>query len=421
MADFDINYAPEINRKQHEWRETECINLIASENAMSPLARKAYDNAFMHRYAEGLPHKRYYQGVKYIDELEEKTTELAKKIFGCPQADLRPISGAMANLCVFGALCQPHDPIIVPSVPMGAHITHQKFGCAGMLGLDIHEYVFDYDSMSLDITKTEEKIKMLKPKLMTLGASVFTFPHPVKEVSRLAHDIGAKLMYDGAHVFGFIAAKRFQDPFAEGADLITASTHKTFPGPQGGIVLGNTDEETWKKVQRKIFPALVSNHHLHRLPAMYVTLLEMQEFGAAYADQIIKNAQHLGKALHSKGFDVLWKDRGFTQSHQLAIDVSKIGGGKFVAEELEKANLIVNKNLLPTDDTKKSQDPSGIRLGVQEMTHFGMKEAEMAQIAELFERILMKKENPEKIKDEVTAVRKRFLEVQYCFKVLSAK
>jgi glycine hydroxymethyltransferase len=251
---------------------------------------------------------------------------------------------------------------------------------------------------------------------MTLGASLFTFPHPVAEVSKLAKDIGAKLMYDGAHVLGLIAAKRFQDPLREGADVITASTHKTFPGPQGGIVLANTDEETFGKIQRKIFPALVSNHHLHRLPAMYIALLEMQKFGRDYADQIIKNAQYLGRALDEKGFDVLWREKGFTQSHQLAVNVTKQGGGKFVAHELEKANIIINKNLLPMDDTKKSMNPSGIRLGVQEMTRFGMKEPEMQQIAEFFERTLIKKESPDKIKEEATALRKKFLDVQYCFK-----
>jgi glycine hydroxymethyltransferase len=249
---------------------------------------------------------------------------------------------------------------------------------------------------------------------MTFGASVFPFPHPVKELAEVGKEVGAKVVYDGAHVLGLIAGGKFQDPLREGADVITASTHKTFPGPQGGIILASTDEETWKHIQNKIFPGLVSNHHLHRLPAMVITLLEMEKFGPEYASQIIKNAKALGKALDGNGFTVLGGDKGYTESHQLVADVRNQNGGKWVAEALEKANIILNKNLMPWDDVNNPGNPSGIRIGTQEMTRFGMKEKDMETLAELMKKVCIDKEDPEKVKNDVIDFRKNFTEVKYC-------
>ena len=244
----------------------------------------------------------------------------------------------------------------------------------------------------------------------------FYLPHPVKELAEFGKDAGAKIVYDGAHVLGLIAGKTFQDPLREGADVITASTHKTFPGPQGGIILSNMEKEDWKKVQNAVFPGLVSNHHLHRLPALAITLMEMLSFGKDYAGQIVKNAKMLAKKLDSGGFKVLWKERGYTQSHQIVADTRSQGGGKWVAEALEKANIIINKNLLPWDDVNNPADPSGVRIGVQEMTRFGMKENEMNKIGDFISRVCMKKEDPAQVGKEVSEFRKGFTEVKYALK-----
>ncbi len=202
----------------------------------------------------------------------------------------------------------------------------------------------------------------------------------------------------------------------EGAEILTSSTHKTFPGPQGGIILGNTDDELWKKLQFKVFPGLISNHHLHRIPAMAITMLEMKEFGRDYAAQTVKNAQALGQAMHELGFRILAENRGFTKSHQILADVRENGGGTEASVSLEKANIILNKNILAWDSDDSAANPSGLRIGVQEMTRIGMRESEMKQIAELMKRVVLDRKSPEAIAKEVTEFRKPFQETHYCFK-----
>ncbi len=404
----------EIIEKQNKWR-SECLNLIASENATSPTHDKVYVSDFMHRYAEGSPFKRFYQGATYIDELESDAIELAKEVFCAKQVDLRPISGAMANLAVFSALGGHGNILLSPGVIGGSHISHEKFGVAGILGMKTEHAVFNKEEYNIDTDATIKKILELKPKIVVLGGSVILFPHPVAEFRKACDEVGAKLIYDAAHVLGLIAGGKFQDPLKEGAEIISSSTHKTFPGPQGGIVFGNTDNETWKKVRVKIFPGLISNHHLHRIPSMMVAMLEMKKFGEAYATQTIKNAKALGQAMYELGFDVLCSNKDFTQSHQILVDVRKNGGGKEVALKLEKSNIILNKNILAWDEIRDSDNPSGLRIGTQEMTRYGMKESEMKYVAELMKKVIIDGKDLNIVKEEVINFRKKFQKIHYCF------
>jgi glycine hydroxymethyltransferase len=399
--------------KKHEnWRKN-CLNLIASENVMSPMAEKVYLSDLMHRYAEGMPYKRYYQGLKYFDQIEDLTTNSFKKHFKCNFVDLRPISGTIANLAVFSALAKKGEKILTLGIEGGSHVSHEEFGAAGILGLKVYHFDFTKE-MEIDLKKAKEKILKIKPKFIVLGGSLCPFPYPVKKLKPICQKIGAKIVYDAAHVFGLIFAGFFQNPFKEGTDIITSSTHKTFPGPQGGIILGNVDEELQKKIRKKVFPGVLSNHHLHRIPALYITLKEMEKFGKNYARQTIKNAQILGQELYRLGFKVLGKEKGFTKSHQISVDVKNFGGGAFVAETLEKANIIINKNILPWDKLNP-KNPSGIRIGVQEMTRFGMKEKEMKKIANFIKEVILDRKNIEKIKREVIEFRKKFQKIKYCF------
>ena len=387
--------------KKHEnWRKS-CINLIASENVMSPKAKNLYISDLMHRYAEGLPFKRYYQGLKYYDELEIETQELFKKLFNCKFVDLRPISGTIANLAVYISFLKENDVVFSLPVQCGSHVSHTIHGFLGFTKIKIVEIPFDKEKMNIDVEKTEELIKQYKPKLIILGGSLFLFPHPVKEISKIVHDFGGILMYDAAHVLGLIPI--FQDPLKEGADIITSSTHKTFPGPQGGLILSN-NEEIFEKVKKNIFPKLVSNHHLHRIPALAQTCIEMLKYGKKYATQVIKNAQNLAKELYNLGFEVLGKKFGFTKSHQV---VFKIKSASEVAKILEDNNIIVNKNLIPGDELN-IKNPSGIRIGVQEMTRYGCND--MKSIAEFICRSI----KGENIKAEVISFRKRYQKVKYC-------
>jgi len=398
----------------NNWRQN-CVNLIASENVMSPFCEKYYVSDLMHRYAEGLPFGRYYQGLKYVDEIESLTQEKFKKHFGASFVDIRPISGTLANMAVFSALAERGDAILTLGIQGGSHVSHEKAGAAGILGLKSFHLGFDSETMMIDLEKSRKKIIEIKPKFIVIGGSVILFPQPIRELREICDQVGAKIVYDAAHVFGLITAGFFQNPLGEGVDIITSSTHKTFPGPQGGIIIGNIDKELQRKIQDKVFPGVLSNHHLHRIPPLYFALKEMEEFGKDYVSQIMKNSEALAKQLDNFGFDVLGKERGFTMSHQVVVNVKKQGGGSAVAKKLEEANIILNKNIIP-DDKSNPENPEGIRIGVQEMTRFGMKEKEMAVIAEFIKRIILDGGDIEIIKEKVIGFRKNFQEVKYCFK-----
>lgn len=406
-------------KKHNEWFERS-IPMIASENVISPMAKEVYMSDFMDRYAEGHPGDRYYHGNIYVDEVELKCSELARKLFKCEWADVRPTSGTVANIAVLKAFSKPGDTISTVALASGAHISTAKFGAVGVRGLNRVEYPFNYDDMNIDVDGAIKTIKEAEPKICLFGQSVYLFPSPIKEIMPAIEEVGATVWYDGAHVLGLVAGGQFQDPLREGVDVISASTHKTLPGPQHGIVLANPrgeDDKAREKWRRKldsgVFPGVTSNHHLHAMAALTVSLAEHIEFGQDYAAQVVKNAQALGQALYERGFKVFCPHLGFTKSHALAIDVTDIGGGADVAQKLEDANIITNMNMLPWD--KKPKSPSGVRVGAQEMTRIGMKESEMKALSEIWENLLLKDRPIEKIKEDVWELKKNFLTVKYCF------
>jgi glycine hydroxymethyltransferase len=415
---MEVLQVKKLVKKQNDWRKN-CINLIASENVLSPLAQKLLVSDFLSRYNEhGIKDEKFfehYQGTKFSSEIEKLCIKIFSKKFKTPYVDVRPISGVLANLAVFWATLNSKDTIFVPGLTFGGHISSTKYGALGIFNLNIVEMPFDKKKLQIDVSKTIELIKKFNPKLILFGRSMFLFPEPIKEIKKHTRAI---VVYDAAHVFGLIFSGFFQDPFKEGVDIITASTHKTFPGPQGGIILANPkiDKNIWKKIQYKIFPGLVSNHHIFRLPSLAITALEMEKFGRLYAKKTIENAQFLAKALHNFGFDVLGKNLNFTKSHQIILNVKNFGGGEVVAKKLERANIILNKMALFDDSPyDATHNPSGIRIGVQEMTRYGMGKNEMKKIATFIKRILIDKENPEKVKKEVVAFRKKFQKIKFCF------
>ncbi len=294
-------------------------------------------------------------------------------------------------------------------------------GTAGAVhDIMVDYFEFDIEEMNIDVDKTKKKIEeMVKleipPKLAMFGGSVLPFPHPVKELADTFHDLGATVCYDAAHVAGLIAGGRFQDPLREGADVMTISTHKTLPGPQGGAVLSWSRLED--QIKRATFPGNVSNHHLHHVAGKAVMFAEMTAFGEEYADQIVKNSKALGQALYERGLKVLGEKRGFTESHVLNVDIVKYGDGRTLEEKLEEANIILNRNLLPYDIRmgRHFQAPGGIRIGTLECTRLGMKESEMVAIAELIKRVVVDGESPTKVREDVVELRKGFQKVQYCF------
>jgi len=413
----------ELLKQHHKWFQ-ESIPLIASENVPSPAVREAITTDFGNRYAEGWPGERVYAGCRYIDQVEFKCIELMKKLFNAEFVDVRPISGVVANLAVYTAFTEPGDTLMALSIPCGGHITSGKKelgGTAGAVkGLAVEYLPLDYKELNIDVDKAKIKIQELSakgkpPKFIMFGASVFPFPHPVRELVETAHSVGATVGYDAAHVAGLIAGKQFQDPLREGADVVSLSTHKTFFGPQHGGIL--SWEKYAEKIKKATFPGMVSNHHLHAVAGVTIACAEMLEFGEKYADQIVRNAKALAQALHERGFNVLAEHKGFTQSHVILIDITKLGDGGTIEETLEKANIIINRNLLPWDikEGRHFMHPGGIRIGVSEVTRLGMKEQDMNEIAEFIKRVIIDKESVEKVRADVAEFRKNWQKVHYCF------
>ncbi|MFZ0830853.1 MAG: serine hydroxymethyltransferase [Thermoplasmata archaeon] len=400
--------------RRHSTRFERAIPLIASENLLSPYAKELLISDFHSRYAEGLPGERYYEGNEQVDEVETLCLDLAKRLFRCSFADVRPISGTVANLAVLKAMAEPGDLVGTCRLADGAHISSASFGAFGLRGVKPVYYAWDPERMTIDVPRTKEILRAVRPKLALFGLSLFLFPLPVQELSSTLEDIGARGWYDAAHVLGLIAGGEFQDPLHEGCVVLSASTHKTLPGPQHGILLGNTDDaEVTKRLTSAAFPGVTSNHHLHTMAALAVSLAEHLAFGRAYARQVIANAKALGAALHARGFDVLGEKLGFTASHTLAVRVSREGGGEEVARRLADAGFITNKNLLPGDTSPKH--PGGIRLGTPEVTRVGMTEKEMVRIAELMDDLLHRGKAPESVAADAAAFKSGFTGLRFCF------
>lgn len=413
MSLEDARFIREKVMAHNKWFE-DCIPMIASENLMSPLAKEMLISDFADRYAEGLPGKRYYQGNIYVDQVEIKAMELARKLFKADFADVRPISGTVANMAVLFAFAQPGDTITTCALAQGAHISTCEFGAFGQRAVKSVNYPFNVEDMNLDVDGTKKLLKQVKPKVAQFGLSVFLFPPPLKELQDTFNEVGCLVWEDCAHVLGLIAGGQFHKPFDEGVNIVSSSTHKTFPGPNHGMILGNklTENQT-KAIEKAVFPGVTSSHHLHAMAALAVTLAEMDVFAKDYAAQACKNSRALGQALNERGIPVLCEKLGFTRSHAIAVDVSKYGGGKECAQLMEDANMICNKNMLPHDTS--AVKPSGIRLGSQEMTRVGMKEKDMIEVAEFISRVVVKKEDPAKVKKDVAAFKKNFTKIQYCF------
>ena len=411
MYERNIKWIEETVAQQNEWR-LNTINLIASENVMSNRARRVMGSDFAHRYAEGHPGERYYQGTDKIDEIETWVKQQLKALFNCQHMEVRPISGTVANDAVFSRYIKPGDVVMVNSTAGGGHISHHKSGSVGKYTKNIVDFPLTPDGYHIDSKQTHHLIKKLQPSVLILGKSLFLFQEPIKDLIGICRDNGTTIIYDAAHVLGLIAGKQFQDPLSEGADIVTASTHKTFFGSQRGLIMSNMGTKEWWKIDKGAFPGSSSNHHLDTLVSLAITTCEMITFAEEYSKQTISNAKTLARSLYELGFSVQAKDFDFTESHQVAVDVSELGGGNEVARILKENDIILNMNLLPFEPLEKVTNPSGIRIGTQEVTRFGMKEKEMEQIAELFKKCL---KDSASINDEVRELRKAFQKVQYSF------
>ncbi|MEM3458143.1 MAG: hypothetical protein QXN36_06950 [Candidatus Bathyarchaeia archaeon] len=383
-------------QKHEEWRGKQCLNLIPSENVMSPAVRELLSSELGHRYTA---RDRFYMGTRYIDEIEQYGEEIAKKVFRADTADLRPLSGHIADLIFLANFTKRGDTLMCISPENGGYPGMWNDALAGLLNLKTVPFPFSKADMNIQVESAKETIKRVKPRVVIFGASLITFPHPVKDLAKVAQENDACIGFDGSHVLGLIAGGQFQDPLREGAYALFGSTHKSFFGPQGGIILA--DKEHGEILKAKVYPGFVDNAHWNRIAALTLALMEMEKFGKAYATQVVHNSQVLAKALLDYGFPVICSHLGFTKSHQTILDYGSYEQGRAIAERLQLANII-------TDCV--------IRIGTCEVTRRGMKEQEMLRIAELIKRTIMDKEQPERIRKDVAKLCAEFQKIEYCLK-----
>ncbi|PAB59236.1 aminotransferase class I/II-fold pyridoxal phosphate-dependent enzyme [Anaeromicrobium sediminis] len=399
----DIN---EILQRHEEYR-LNCLNLIASENYTSKVVRDFLTSDLSGRYGcyETLkPEEREYTGNRHIHELEMATHELVKDIFKAKYVDLRPIGGHMAGMATVLGLMNPGDTVIEVSLADWGH---------GLVGpmcqvkqfddtINVEYMKFDNDR-AVDMEKLVEMARELRPQLVVFGGSGTLFPEPVAEFKPIAEELGITVAYDASHVTGLIAGEVFPNPLEEGADVMFGSTHKSFPGPQGGFIVSN-NKEVMKRIGEALAPALVTSHHIFRLPAFAASILEMKEHGKEYASQVVKNSKALAHALAEYGFNVMGSNRDYTETHLLLVNLDGIvdeAPGKI----LERGNILVS------DDFSGSAPE--IRVGTPEITRRGMKEKDMKDIATLIKRALIDKEPIEVIAKEVSVLSRKFPSIEY--------
>jgi len=385
-----------IVEKHEKWRGQECINLIPSENVMSHAVRALLSTELGHRYTAP---DRFYMGTRFMDAIEQYGVQLAKDVFNSDTADLRPLSGHVADLTFLACFANPDDKVVCVSPVNGGYSGIWKHGISHFFRLKILDFPFSKADMNIKADETEDFILREKPRVVVFGASRFLFPHPVRQLAGAAHEVEAHVGYDGSHVLGLIAGREFQDPLREGASALFGSTHKSFFGPQGGIILA--DKEHGEFIQKRIHPAFVDNAHWNRIAALSLALAEMKEFGRAYARQVTQNAQVLAKALAEKRFPVACPHLGYTRSHQVFLNFGGYKKCRPEAKKLERANIIVD---------------CGVRLGVCEVTRRGMRREEMHRIADFIDRAFRKGEKPNEVKREVVKFMKDFQEIHYCFR-----
>ncbi len=430
--------------ENHEWRQRRCINLIPSENTSSMAVRMLSSSDPSCRYAE---HKKieafydkdifYYQGTKFIDEVEQLLADQMCEYLGCTEAETRVTSGQMANTVVFSALLdwknrldRKHTPnrlgyVLNNHIIKGGHLSAQPMGA-------MHDYiavdpvteknavvnfpVCKDNIYKIDVEETKKVIEEYKPELIIFGKSMVLYKEPVAEIRKFVDEqnLNTTIMYDMAHVLGLVG-DHFQKPFEEGAEIVTGSTHKTFFGPQRGVIGVNYTEDElkyglWETIQRRTFPGSVSNHHLGTQLGQLMAVYEMNCFKDEYQSAIIANAKHFAKSLSKLGLNVCGDPAiDFTQTHQVLLDVG-YGKGAEIAERLEKNNIIVNYQATPDEEGFTAS--GALRMGVSEMTRFGFEKKDFEALAGLMADCILHNTD---VSGDVEKLRAEHLEMRYCF------
>ena len=390
MSSSYLERVARVVKQHHEWRTKDCLNLIPSENRASPQMRSMFLSDLGNRY--NAP-DRFYRGTKFADELLSLTEELARKVYGARYADVRSLSGHTTDMAVLLSFTHQDDSILSVNPDNGGYpgITH--LGLGSLLKLQNLYFPYDDRAVNIEVKESAELIRSKEPAVNFFGSSFIPFPHPTKQLAHLGEGVS---VFDGSHVLGLIAGGEFQDPLREGCSLLIGSTHKSFPGPQGGIILSN-NEDVFSKVSGKIHPGIVDNIHLDRVAALAVVLVEMLQFGKPYAQAVVKNSQVLAKALASEGVKLRGEAFGYTKSHQVLLDYepSKL---QFISSRLEQANIIGD---------------NGGRLGTSELTRMGYGPKEMETVAELVALVILGKKPVDFVQKKVKSLVKQFQQPRF--------
>ena len=364
-------------------RQRDHIELIASENFVSPAVMEAMGSHLTNKYAEGYPGARYYGGCQYVDEVENLARDRAVQLFGAEHANVQPHSGSQANVAVYLALLKPGDTILGMDLSHGGHLTHGSKASISGKYFNACFYGVDPETETIDYDKVQQRAEECRPKLIIAGASAYPRFIDFKRMREIADSVGAYLMVDMAHVAGLVAAGEHPSPVPY-AHVVTTTTHKTLRGPRGALIL--CKEELKKKIDSAVFPGTQGGPLMHIIAAKAVCFGEaLKPDFKAYQHQTVLNAAALAKALTEQGLRLV---SGGTDNHLMLVDVmSKGRTGMEVQELLDMANITANKNTIPFD-TQSVKLTSGMRFGTPAVTTRGMKEAEMAQMAQMIARLI---------------------------------
>src|SRR5688572_29873164 len=395
--------------QQEAKRQETTLELIASENHVSPAVREAAGSVLTNKYAEGYPGARYYQGCGFYDQVEQLAIDRAKQLFGAKHVNVQPHSGANANLAAFMALMRPGDPFISINLASGGHLSHgMKLNTSAIFYKPGH-YELHPKTELIDFDSVRAKAKELQPKMIICGYSAYSRTIDFAQFRAIADEVGAKLMADVAHIAGLIVGGVHPSPFPH-AHVVTTTTHKTLRGPRGGLILTN-DDDLAKAINRSVFPGSQGGPLMHIIAAKAVAFGEdlKPEF-KTYAAQIVKNAKTLANALTAKGYRIV---SGGTDNHLMLVDLRPISTdltGLEVAQTLEKAGIIANHNGVP-NDPRPPRQTSGIRLGTPALTTRGLKESDIEIVAGFIDRAIRGKGDDgalEKIRGEVAEMCRKF-------------
>jgi glycine hydroxymethyltransferase len=400
----------ELAQENHRLHDIEGINLNPATNILNPRAEKLLASGMCSRASLGHPGDKYETGLGAIEQIEIITQELACEVFGSTYAEFRVPSGAIANLYAFMATTEPHDTIIAPPASIGGHVTHHKGGSAGLYRLKTISAPVDQTGYTIDIDALRKLAHEVKPKLITVGGSLNLFHHPIAQVRAIADEVGAKVLFDAAHLCGMIAGKVWPQPLVEGAHLMTFSTYKSLGGPAGGLIVTN-DDEISQKLDAIAYPGLTANFDAAKTAALGITLQDWKSVGREYAQMMVKTSQALAQHLQNLGVNIFAADKGFTTSHQFAILAAPYGGGQTAARRMGEAGLLACGIGLPIEQVEG--DLNGLRIGTPEIVRIGMKVEHMQELAGFIARSLDTSGEPQSIQREITEWRNQFSGVHY--------